>query len=95
MFGRYLMRMDIVVSFHFVFNCSHFFPSFSVYKQIRLYVLQGNNLTGQDHDNLSDPYLEIKLGTCSMLFVVFSGNMGRLKILRALSVRIYYTSVFV
>ena len=31
-------------------------------QQIRLYVLQGYNLAGQDDDNLSDPYLVVRLG---------------------------------
>ena len=62
--------------FYSIFNISHFPPSFSVYKQIRLYVLQGNNLTGQDHDNLSDPYLEIKLGMCRMFWVLLVDDIG-------------------
>jgi Ca2+-dependent lipid-binding protein len=37
-------------------------PSLFPLPQIRLYVLRASNLAGHDDDNLSDPFLVVKLG---------------------------------
>jgi len=52
-----IVPMIVIIVLVTVVSCIHFAPL-----QIRLYILQGNNLTGHDDDNLSDPYLVVKFG---------------------------------